>query len=220
MKIKNIAAICKKMKAIVLFERYSESGDTVIQYIGDGGAAYPVTGLPPLDTESVLTIFDVPEKDRDKYIVKTLGIPDGINFEDTDATEKPIEGEMLSIVYSGKVLKPLQTRRGLVFIESRYLSPVSDVLDVLELYERITTGGTPYIVAKAGLLLQAVIMPFDIINQQFVEGLQTLTRQCALSLELRKQEAERAQAAAPEQCSMKVDPDTGEIISEAEGSDE
>ncbi len=91
---------------------------------------------------------------------------------------------------------------------------------MLELYERITTGGTPYIVAKAGLLLQAVIMPLDIISQQFVEGLQTLTRQCALSLELRKQEAERAQAAAPEQCSMKVDPDTGEIISEAEGSDE
>lgn len=40
MKIKNIAAICKKNKAIVLFEKHSESGDTVIQYIGDGGAAY------------------------------------------------------------------------------------------------------------------------------------------------------------------------------------
>ena len=47
MKIKNIAAICKKNKTIVLFEKHSESGDTVIQYIGDGGAAYPVTGLPP-----------------------------------------------------------------------------------------------------------------------------------------------------------------------------
>lgn len=129
MKIKNIAAICKKNKTIVLFEKHSESGDTVIQYISDGGAAYPVTGLPPLDTESVLTIFDVPEKDRDKYIVRTMGIPEGINFEDTDADEKPIEGEALSIVYSGKVLKPLQTRRGLVFIESRYLSPVLDVLE-------------------------------------------------------------------------------------------
>lgn len=115
MKIKNIAAICKKKKVIAIFERHSESGDTVIQYIGDGGAAYPVTGLPQLEAESVLTIF-------------------------------------------------------------------------------------------------------DIINQQFVEGLQTLTRQCALSLELRKQEAEWAQAAAPEQCSMKVDPDTGKIISEGKAT--
>lgn len=217
MKIKNIAAICKKNKTIVLFEKHSESGDTVIQYIGDGGAAYPVTGLPPLDTESVLTIFDVPEKDRDKYIARTMGIPEGINFEDTDADEKPIEGEALSIVYSGKVLKPLQTRRGLVFIESRYLSPV---LDVLELYERITTGGTPYIVAKAGLLLQAVIMPLDVINQQFVESLQRLTEQCAVSLALRKQEAERAAAEAPEQYSLNVDPETGEVVGDGEGAEE
>lgn len=30
MKIKNIGAICKKNKAIVLFEKHSESGDTVV----------------------------------------------------------------------------------------------------------------------------------------------------------------------------------------------
>ena len=45
MKIKNIAAICKKNKYAVIYERYGESGG-VIQYIGDGAAAYPVTGLP------------------------------------------------------------------------------------------------------------------------------------------------------------------------------
>ena len=114
----------------------------------------------------------------------------------------------------------MQTRRGLVFIESRYLSPVSDVLDVLELYERITTGGTPYIVAKAGLLLQAVIMPFDVINQQFVEGLRRLTEQCAVSLSLRQQEAERAKAEEPEQYSLNVDPETGEVIGDGEGAEE
>lgn len=63
MKIKNIAAICKKNKYAVIYERYGESGG-VIQYIGDGAAAYPVTGLPKLDKESLLTIFDVPEKQR------------------------------------------------------------------------------------------------------------------------------------------------------------
>lgn len=63
MKIKNIAAICKKNKYAVIYERYGESGG-VIQYIGDGAAAYPVTGLPALDKESLLTIFDVPEKQR------------------------------------------------------------------------------------------------------------------------------------------------------------
>lgn len=116
MKIKNIAAICKKNKAIVLFEKHSESGDTVIKYIGDGGAAYPVAGLPPLDTESVLTIFDV-------------------------------------------------------------------------------------------------------INQQFVESLQRLTEQCAVSLSLRQQEAEWAAAEEPEQYSLNVDPETGEVVGDGEGAE-
>lgn len=164
MKIKSIAAICKKNKQVVLFNRYSDSG-TISQYIGDGNAVYPISGLPELDEESILTIFDVPEKQREDWLVQYRDIPEGISFEDTDATEKIIEQGNLSIVYSGKTLKPLQTRRGLVFIESRYLSPVSDVLDVLELYERVTPFGAPYIVAKAGFLLQAVIMPCDVIGE-------------------------------------------------------
>lgn len=108
-------------------------------------------------------------------------------------------------------MKPLQTRRGLVFIESRYLSPVSDVLDVLELYERVTPFGAPYIVAKAGFLLQAVIMPCDVISAQFVQRLQELTRQCAVSLDLREQERER-QAAAESAGQFKVDPETGQSL--------
>lgn len=155
MKIKSIAAICKKNKNIAIFERYSDDGDILTQYIGDGSAVYPVVGLPQLDKESLLTIFDVPEKDRDNYFVKTLGVPAGISFEDTDETERHVEREGISIIYSGRTLKPIRTTRGLVFIESRYLSPVADVLDVLELYERRTAEGAPYIVAKAGFLLQS-----------------------------------------------------------------
>lgn len=120
MKIKNIAAICKKNKYAVIYERHTEGGG-VVQYIGDGAAAYPVTGLPALDKESLLTIFDVPEKQREDWFVQVAGIPSEISFEDTDANEKPVEREAISIAYSGRTLKPLQTRRGLVFIESRYL---------------------------------------------------------------------------------------------------
>lgn len=223
MKIKSIAAICKKNKNIAIFERYSDDGDILTQYIGDGSAVYPVVGLPRLDKESLLTIFDVPEKDRDNYFVKTLGVPAGISFEDTDETERHVEREGISIIYSGRTLKPIRTTRGLVFIESRYLSPVADVLDVLELYERRTAEGTPYIVAKAGFLLQAVIMPYDVINQQFVESLQDLTRECEFSLsekERREREArDRFTFTEPEQCSLNVDPDTGEVVEESEVAD-
>ena len=223
MKIKSIAAICKKNKNIAIFERYSDDGDILTQYIGDGSAVYPVVGLPQLDEESLLTIFDVPEKDRDNYFVKTLGVPAGISFEDTDETERHVEREGISIIYSGRTLKPIRTTRGLVFIESRYLSPVADVLDVLELYERRTAEGAPYIVAKAGFLLQAVIMPYDVINQQFVESLQALTRECEFALsekERREREArDHFTATEPEQFALNVDPNTGEIVEGSEVAD-
>lgn len=142
---------------------------------------------------------------------------------DAEETERHVEREGISIIYSGRTLKPIRTTRGLVFIESRYLSPVADVLDVLELYERRTAEGTPYIVAKAGFLLQAVIMPYDVINQQFVESLQDLTRECEFSLsekERREREArDRFTFTEPEQCSLNVDPDTGEVVEESEVAD-
>ena len=68
MKIKSIATICKKNKQVVLFNRYSDSG-TLSQYIGDGNTVYPISGLPELDEESILTIFDVPEKQREDWLV-------------------------------------------------------------------------------------------------------------------------------------------------------
>ena len=73
MKIKSIAAICKKNKQVVLFNRYSDSG-TISQYIGDGSAVYPISGLPELDEESILTIFDVPEKQREDWLVRYLSL--------------------------------------------------------------------------------------------------------------------------------------------------
>ena len=105
MKIKSIAAICKKNKQVALFNRYSESG-TLLQYISGGTAAYPVYGLPELDKKSILTIFDVPEKQREDWFVRYGSIPEGINFEDTDATEKIIEQGNISIVHNGDTLKP------------------------------------------------------------------------------------------------------------------
>lgn len=95
MKIKSIAAICKKNKQVVLFNRYSDSG-TISQYIGDGNAVYPISGLPELDEESILTIFDVPEKQREDWLVQYRDIPEGISFEDTAADKLAAEIERVN----------------------------------------------------------------------------------------------------------------------------
>lgn len=190
MKIKSIAALCKKNKHIVLFEKLDHDGE-LIQYIGDGVAVYPLADMPPLDKESALTIFDVPEKQRADWLVETVAsAPREIIFDDFVDGERPVEPENIGVAIRGKVLVPIITSRGLVLIDNRYLAPISDARDVLELYERFTTSGTPYIVAKAGLLLQAVIAPVDVISSDFTSQLQKLAKQCELSLTLREQEAE------------------------------
>lgn len=48
MKIKSIAAICKKNKNIAIFERYSDDGDILTQYIGDGRRFIRLSGFPSL----------------------------------------------------------------------------------------------------------------------------------------------------------------------------
>ena len=66
-------------------------------------------------------------------------------------------------------------------------------------------------------------MPYDVINQQFVESLQALTRECEFALsekERREREArDRFTFTEPEQCSLNVDPDTGEVVEESEVAD-
>lgn len=95
MKIKSIAAICKKKKNIAIFERYSDDGDTLTQYIGDGSAVYPVVGLPQLDKESLLTIFDVPEKDREARDRFTFTEPEQCSLNvDPDTGEVVEESEV------------------------------------------------------------------------------------------------------------------------------
>ena len=113
MKIKNIAAICKKNKYAVIYERYGENGG-VIQYIGDGAAAYPVTGLPKLDKESLLTIFDVPEKQREDWFVQVAGIPSKISFEDTDAIDRLFRKDFEAVADAARACvhrKPLSFAR-------------------------------------------------------------------------------------------------------------
>ena len=138
MKIKNIAAICKKNKYAVIYERYGENGG-VIQYIGDGAAAYPVTGLPKLDKESLLTIFDVPEKQREDWFVQVAGIPSKISFEDAAATDKTAK---CPLYYTPETdgLSQSWDRGGAVFCNPPYGREIGKW--VKKAYEEAIGGGT------------------------------------------------------------------------------
>ena len=195
MKLKSIISICKKEKRIVLFNRTDEEGEVAEQWIGDGVACYRVGGLPILDQHTVAAIFDIPAKDEEKWDIRQERLPKGPFFEDIVDDEEQLEEYGLSIGFLGVALKPLRTHRGeTIFIDARYLSPLSDSLDSLFLHRRRTVGGLDYVAVKVGFALEAVIAPCRVETEKFIEKLSRLAREVEATN-------------APE-----VDEETGEVI--------
>lgn len=111
MKIKSIAAICKKNKNIAIFERYSDDGDILTQYIGDGSAAsvsaaqkaigngwtaeviihllsYALKGIPKDEEIVVLSMYDGIGTGR--YCLEKLGYSN-IRYYATEIDKHAIE---------------------------------------------------------------------------------------------------------------------------------
>lgn len=99
------------------------------------------------------------------------------NVEDVAAGDKLVREYETTFINGGLRLKPLKTNNGVMFIRSLYLSPLEDVIDMVQFYERTTPQGGSYIVAKAGFLTAAVIMPYA-ISKKFADELEELSYQC------------------------------------------
>ena len=127
MKLKKVASLCGKTKMFCLYDR-AERDDVVSQWLGDGYAIYPITGLPYMDEENIYSMFDISAKQQEKIIFRHGPAPEGINLDDVDPTERRLSDDGLSVVYDGGILKPLQTRNGISFIQNEYLSPLEDVI--------------------------------------------------------------------------------------------
>jgi hypothetical protein len=178
-----------------LYDRITEDGEVAEQWLGNGGAVYPLHGLPYMQENNLFTLFDITDKQQDKICFRHEHLPTtAINFEDVDPKESILDREKLTIGHAGRILRPLQTRRGLVFIDTAALQPLADLADTLELYERETEAGGTYIAAKSGFMLVGVIMPYNIIEKGFVEQVESLAKQCRVAFEAK----ERARAVAAE----------------------
>ena len=169
MKIKQIESILKSKKTIIILNTPS------CQWLGDGSAFYPVYNLPKLTQENVFTIFDVPEDKWDKFSFKELDAPTYTNFDDDDENEQMLDrSKFVDICAGGRRLEALVTSDGISFIDTRYLKPFADIDDGCELYERIDKNGEPYIVAKTGFVIVGIIKPYDLINDKFINILESM----------------------------------------------
>lgn len=189
MKLKRVAALCRRSMVFRLYDRVDAEG-VATQWLGDGGAIYPLNGLPFLDKDGLYRIFDVPEKTQKKISFASGAIPEGLNVDDYAAGETIAEDMGVTLSYGGKVLLPLRAAGGILYIQSRYLEPLEDQADFLQLYVRRTGDGGRYIAAKVGMLLRGVIMPCNVNMNGLVNRLDEIAQMTRWEAE--QQEAARA----------------------------
>lgn len=178
MKLKRIAALCKKEKRAIIYQKWENefgTGRTMTQqFISNGFAVYAAHGLPPLEKETLLRIFDVAEDKFDAWHVSTMDLPESVNLSDLDYTEEKIAGTFPSIFLYGTAMQAFGTAdNGVIFIRDDYLGPL-DGETGLSYYVR-STEGMNYLVVKSGLFLQSVILPERFITKNFFALLKELT---------------------------------------------
>ncbi|MBR5342587.1 MAG: hypothetical protein IK149_01675 [Oscillospiraceae bacterium] len=153
MQIKQIAKLVKQSGELQLWTDAEQ--DT--QWICNGYGAWPLYGFPFLDSDSVLAVLDIPEKDREKIIVTEKAPPDGICLKD-EASEEELPDPPISICYGGELLLPLETSEGLLLVDPNLFKPLRDV-QPLTVHVRKTKRGEAYLAAKGGMLLHGILWP-------------------------------------------------------------
>ena len=164
MKLKSIAAICRKKKYAVLFNDPEHDE----QYVSVGAAVYKLEGLPFLTIEMLLRIFDVTEEEATKWFFDERPLPEFLCFAN-DCNERDIENieEFPRLSWKGYDMLPLQVSNGIMAINAELLKPL-EKSQYMRLFERGSKRGN-YIAVKDGLELKALIMPLlptdDLLDQ-------------------------------------------------------
>ena len=177
--LKNLASMCRKRLFIEMF--HDGNG---MQWIGEKHAIYPMVGIPEVNKEQVLFLFDIPEKKRAEcFTVDQGNIEDFYDVSDGAADN---EAQMMppAMMTGGKLLTPIMTSQGIAFFNAEYLKPVSDCED-LSMYERYTESGELYLVAKSGMMVEAVVLPENMSGDRgknLLESLQQITEMMAAQL--------------------------------------
>lgn len=183
MEIKKIIKLCKDNDTIRIYENEGR------QWISDGCALYPLYGLPLFDEANICAAYDISAKKAEKmHIAFDLSLPSGYDF--SDDAEKEMQCTRGEPLFGALV--PITTSHGIEFIQNKYLSPFADSDDnMLYIYERATAAGSTYFAVKEGLMLVGIIMPYDCINESFVNRLRSIADQCEIALYNKKNEAEK-----------------------------
>lgn len=178
MKIKKIISLIKKRNSMYIFD----GGDC--QWLSDGFGVYPLFEMPAVDSISLCTMYDITSKQAEKMIIRESQLPTAYDFADSVENEQQVIKSPIELVSGDKTLIPYATSQGIAFADKRYFAPFTDMDEtMLYVYERYTTDGELYFAVKNGLILVGIILPANVINPDFVETINAMSKACALALQ-------------------------------------
>ncbi len=171
MKFSKIAALAKREKTAILMR----DADGV-QWLGTGSAAYMLEDMPPLDTDTVLTVMGVPEDKKSTWFSVEKEDKGKLLENDVPGEEEvTADNAGISVIYGGKLLMPIYTMMGMVWIDAELLAPTDrKEAGYRRFFIRCMENGTRVVAVKEGLVLTAVIMECRIESNDLADALDTL----------------------------------------------
>lgn len=171
MKFSKIAALAKREKTAILMR----DADGV-QWLGTGSAAYMLGGMPPLDTDTVLTVMGVPEDKKSTWFSVEKEDKGKLLENDVPGEEEvTADNAGISVIYGGKLPMPIYTMMGMVWIDAELLAPTDrKEAGYRRFFIRCMENGTRVVAVKEGLVLTAVIMECRIESNDLADALDTL----------------------------------------------
>ena len=169
MKLKKILKLCKQAEQYLIYDnRQIADQPCSNQWIGTRDALYLPTRMPYLVEDIICTMCDLSEKQRNDWDIQhdeQWAFDWSLMNEDPSDTPADLMG--LSIMVHGEELLPLKVEKELVWIWSKYLTPLEDDLSRLTFHYR-EANGCPYIIVKDGMFIIASIRPEDIKKDKSV----------------------------------------------------
>lgn len=180
MKLSKYAQIVKQDQTCMVY-----TGDGM--WLGARAAMYRADGLPEVHgIEQAAAILSLSEKKLDQMLFREIDLreePSELCRDDWTNEEMPAQDVEMQACKNGRTYKALVAEDGeLLFYDERYLDPLADDFkdgNYKVLTVRRMGNGTPYIAVKNGLELLALVLPVQLLDENYMKTLSNFTALCA-----------------------------------------
>ena len=169
MKVKKIGALCKARGVCYLFDELTEEGEISRQWISNGAAMWPVSGLPMLREANLSTLFDFSESTVEKMKIAEKALPGwlyGVSYDLRDG-EAQLQESNIRIRVDGEELMALTAGATVYWLRADYLKPCWT--KETQLILRRDEDGETVIAVFDGLFLAGIVMPAVLQPEVFQE---------------------------------------------------